>query len=66
METNDTDPFWPDNTRLVISISMQMEAGAQPESEPFAVVPYNAPYERHCELRGTVLQHRRIRSRSET
>ena len=32
METNNTDPFWPDNTRLVISISMQMEAGAQPES----------------------------------
>jgi len=40
METNNTDPFWPDNTRLVISISMQMEAGAQPESKPFAVVPY--------------------------
>src|SRR5260370_35945098 len=32
MQTNNTDPFWPDKARLVISISMQMEAGAQPES----------------------------------
>src|SRR5260370_11822520 len=32
MQTNNTDPFWPDNARLVISISMQMEAGAQPDS----------------------------------
>jgi peptidoglycan/xylan/chitin deacetylase (PgdA/CDA1 family) len=26
-----TQPFWPDKARLVISISMQFEAGAQPE-----------------------------------
>src|SRR5258707_7336824 len=25
-------PFWPDGARMVISISMQMEAGAQPSS----------------------------------
>ncbi len=25
-------PFWPDGARLVVSISMQMEAGAQPRS----------------------------------
>ena len=25
MQSNITDPFWPDNARLVISISMQME-----------------------------------------
>jgi hypothetical protein len=32
MQTTDTNSFWPDSARLVISISMQMEAGAQPES----------------------------------
>ncbi len=26
------DSFWPDGARLVVSISMQMEAGAQPLS----------------------------------
>src|SRR5260370_8433594 len=33
-----TQPFWPDKARLVISISMQFETGAQPErgaSSPF-------------------------------
>ena len=33
-----TQNFWPDNARLVISVSMQFEAGAQPErvaSSPF-------------------------------
>jgi len=33
-----TQPFWPDRARLVISISMQFESGAQPErgaSSPF-------------------------------
>src|SRR5882724_7683567 len=33
-----TQPFWPDKARLVISISMQFESGAQPErgaSSPF-------------------------------
>jgi len=32
MQTNNSDVFWPGGARLVISISMQMEAGAQPES----------------------------------
>src|SRR5258706_5411470 len=32
MQTHNTDVFSPDGARLVISISMQMEAGAQPES----------------------------------
>src|SRR5260370_31308872 len=31
MQTNNTDPFWPDNARLVLSIWMQMEARGQPE-----------------------------------
>ena len=39
MQTNITDPFWPDNARLVISISMQMEAGAQPESGAESPLP---------------------------
>src|SRR6202140_4819755 len=39
MQTNDTDPFWPDKARLVISISMQMEAGAQPESGAESPLP---------------------------
>jgi hypothetical protein len=30
MQRNNTDIFWPGGSRLVISISMQMEAGAQP------------------------------------
>ena len=38
-ETNITDPFWPVNARLVISISMQMEAGAQPESGAESPLP---------------------------
>src|ERR1700686_5881560 len=32
MQTGNPDVFWPGGARLVISISMQMEAGAQPES----------------------------------
>src|SRR5438105_6880805 len=39
MQTNNTDPFWPDNARLVISISMQMEGGAQPESGAESPLP---------------------------
>jgi hypothetical protein len=27
MQTNNSNAFWPDGARLVISISMQMEAG---------------------------------------
>src|SRR5712671_6766891 len=43
MQTNNTDPFWPDNARLVISISMQMEAGAQPESGAESPLPRKDP-----------------------
>src|SRR5258707_11645484 len=39
MQTNNPDPFWPDKARLVISISMQMEAGAQPESGAESPLP---------------------------
>src|SRR3989441_1576977 len=39
MQTNNTDLFWPDKARLVISISMQMEAGAQPESGAESPLP---------------------------
>ena len=39
MQANNSDPFWPDNARLVISISMQMEAGAQPESGAESPMP---------------------------
>ena len=31
-----TDSFWPDGANLVISISMQFEAGAQPERAPYS------------------------------
>jgi peptidoglycan/xylan/chitin deacetylase (PgdA/CDA1 family) len=34
-----TRTFWPDGARLVISMSMQFEAGAQPERNAFS--PYN-------------------------
>src|SRR6266480_4389542 len=43
MQTNNTDPFWPDKARLVISISMQMEAGAQPESGAESPLPWIDP-----------------------
>src|SRR6202035_1953863 len=43
MQTNNTDPFGPDNARLVISISMQMEAGAQPESGAESPMPKIGP-----------------------
>lgn len=39
-------PFWPDGARLVISMSMQFEAGAQGERDngaPFPPVPENVP-----------------------
>src|ERR1700722_11306189 len=39
MQANDTDVFWPGGTRLVISLSMQMEAGAQPESGAGSPLP---------------------------
>ncbi len=39
MQANNTDVLWPDGARLVISISMQMEAGVQPESGAESPVP---------------------------
>src|ERR1700722_17841080 len=39
MQTNNSDAFWADGARLVISISMQMEAGAQPESGAESPLP---------------------------
>jgi peptidoglycan/xylan/chitin deacetylase (PgdA/CDA1 family) len=39
MLTTNTNSFWPDSARLVISISMQMEAGAQPESGAESPLP---------------------------
>ena len=38
-QTNNADVFWPGGARLVISISMQMEAGAQPESGADSPLP---------------------------
>src|SRR5260370_28457070 len=32
-------PFWPDGARLVVSVSMQMEAGAQPRSGAESPMP---------------------------
>src|SRR6266851_2007089 len=39
MQTTNTNSFWPNGARLVISISMQMEAGAQPESGAESPLP---------------------------
>ena len=39
MQTNNADAFWPGGARLVISISMQMEAGAQPGSGAESPMP---------------------------
>jgi peptidoglycan/xylan/chitin deacetylase (PgdA/CDA1 family) len=39
MQTTNTDGFWPGGARLVISISMQMEAGAQPASGAESPLP---------------------------
>jgi len=38
-QTNNADVFWPGGARLIISISMQMEAGAQPESGADSPLP---------------------------
>ena len=43
MQANNTDGFWPGGARLVISISMQMEAGAQPESGAESPLPKIGP-----------------------
>src|SRR5438067_4197515 len=43
--THSEGPFWPDGARLAVSISMQFEAGAQPErgaESPFP--PLDAKY----------------------
>src|SRR6266851_4397561 len=37
--TESKGPFWPDGARLVVSISMQMEAGAQPLSGAESPMP---------------------------
>jgi hypothetical protein len=39
MQTSNTDVFWPGGARLVISISMQLEVGAQPESGAESPLP---------------------------
>jgi len=39
MQARNTDVFWPGGARLVISISIQMEAGAQPESGAESPLP---------------------------
>ena len=39
MQTNATDVFWPGGARLVVSISLQMEAAAQPESGAESPLP---------------------------
>ncbi len=41
-----TQPFWPDKARLVISVAMQFETGAQPErgaSSPFPPLDPKCP-----------------------
>jgi peptidoglycan/xylan/chitin deacetylase (PgdA/CDA1 family) len=38
-QISDTDAFWPGGARLVISISMQMEAGAQPDGGAESPLP---------------------------
>src|SRR5258706_12966304 len=39
MQTNNTDPFWPDNARLVLSISRKRKAGARPASGAESPLP---------------------------
>jgi hypothetical protein len=36
---NPANTFWPDSARMVISVSMQMEAGAQPRSGAESPMP---------------------------
>jgi hypothetical protein len=38
-EMNPANTFWPDSARMVISVSMQMEAGAQPSSGAESPMP---------------------------
>jgi peptidoglycan/xylan/chitin deacetylase (PgdA/CDA1 family) len=46
IEMKNSDPFWPNGARLVVSLSMQFEAGAQPErgaESPFPVIDTKYP-----------------------
>jgi peptidoglycan/xylan/chitin deacetylase (PgdA/CDA1 family) len=46
IETKNSSAFWPNGARLVVSISMQFEAGAQPErgaESPFPVIDNKYP-----------------------
>ncbi len=46
IERKNTGAFWPNGARLVISVSMQFEAGAQPErgaESPFPVIDTKYP-----------------------
>lgn len=47
MQTTQTKPFWPNNARLAISISMQFEAGGEPDhgfDSPFSGSPLPPEY----------------------
>src|SRR5215510_8699704 len=46
IETKNSSAFWPNGARLVVSVSMQFEAGAQPErgaESPFPVIDTKYP-----------------------
>src|SRR5258705_3230284 len=46
MEMKNSDAFWPKGARLVVSVSMQFEAGAQPErgaESPFPIIDTKYP-----------------------
>src|ERR1700730_16586037 len=46
IEMKKSDAFWPNGARLVVSVSMQFEAGAQPErgaESPFPVIDTKYP-----------------------
>src|SRR5258706_13077349 len=46
IETKSSSAFWPNGARLVVAISMQFEAGAQPErgaESPFPVIDTKYP-----------------------
>jgi peptidoglycan/xylan/chitin deacetylase (PgdA/CDA1 family) len=46
IETKNSSTFWPNGARLVVSVSMQFEAGAQPErgaESPFPVIDTRYP-----------------------
>ena len=41
VEIKNSEPFWPNGARLVVSVSMQFEAGAQPERGAESPFPVN-------------------------